>query len=341
MLEAFLQIMTQVPAGRTRQPGTCFKIAGGSVTVRAEASLSRALTAALQHLEPAPDAGLEIVAWEGEPLPIRQAPEAWRVAERWAQRQPVRAATSAGMVYFDPIGRVVTLYDARNQLGGLWVEDAAALKSWIAAAPFLRLFDAWLTPQGKFLCHGAAIARGGRAALIIGPGGAGKSTLALRSVEHGFAYVGDDYVALDPGQSWPAVYSVYSSGKLAAAEFATGIAPQFSLFREPDVEMDKVVLRVEPSAMLASAPVAIVIAPRIGDHEAGAVEPISSAEALRILLPSALQQLPGDHQAKLNSLKRMLVVPCVRLSLMRSHRHNLSLIETLLSSAPSPRELAA
>lgn len=341
MLEAFLEILTQAPAELARQPGTCFKIAGGSVAVHAESSLRSGLTAALQHLEPATDAGLQVIAWEGEPSPIRRAPEPWRVAERWAQRQPVRASTGAGMVYFDPIGRVVALYDARRQLGGFWVEDAAALRSWIAAAPFLRLFDAWLTPQGKFLCHGAAIARGGRAALIIGPGGAGKSTLALRSVEHGFAYVGDDYVVLDPGQPWPAVWSVYSSAKLAVADFVTGVAPQFSLFREPDDEMDKVVLRVEPSAMLASAPVAIVIAPQIGDQEAGAVETISSAEALRILLPSALQQLPGDHQAKLNILKRMLAVPCVRLNLTQSHRHNLCLIETLLSSAPSPRKLAA
>jgi hypothetical protein len=220
-------------------------------------------------------------------------------------------------------------------------KNAAALRPWIAAAPFLHLFDAWFTARGKFACHGAAIAKHGRAALIIGPGGAGKSTLALHAAREGFGYIGDDYVLLEPGPPAPVVHSIYSSGKLAVADVAAGASSRLSVVRQADDELDKAVLRVTALTVLHAAPVAVVVSPRIDAAGQGSIEPISPAEALRILLPSALQQLPGDHQAKLDILKRVLTVPCVRLNLTPSHQCNLAMIDNLLAGLASPDGMAA
>ena len=40
--------------------------------------------------------------------------------------------------------------------------------------------------------HGTTVARDGRAVMLLGPSGSGKSDLALRLLEHGFALVSDD-----------------------------------------------------------------------------------------------------------------------------------------------------
>lgn len=45
--------------------------------------------------------------------------------------------------------------------------------------------------------HAAALARGGRAALLVGASGAGKSSLALALAGRGWAYMGDEHAFLD------------------------------------------------------------------------------------------------------------------------------------------------
>ena len=44
------------------------------------------------------------------------------------------------------------------------------------------------------LVHATAVALGGRAVLLTGPSGSGKSDLALRLIDRGWVLVGDDYV---------------------------------------------------------------------------------------------------------------------------------------------------
>lgn len=44
--------------------------------------------------------------------------------------------------------------------------------------------------------HATCVARGGRAVLLLGPSGSGKSDLALRLLDHGFSLVSDDRTLL-------------------------------------------------------------------------------------------------------------------------------------------------
>jgi hypothetical protein len=55
----------------------------------------------------------------------------------------------------------------------------------------------WLLAQaGRYLVHGAAVASGGRALLVLGTSGAGKSTLAAAALEAGWHVLSDDLVVL-------------------------------------------------------------------------------------------------------------------------------------------------
>jgi len=49
----------------------------------------------------------------------------------------------------------------------------------------------------KTIAHGTVVAIGGKAVLIVGASGAGKSDLALRLIDRGAVLVADDYVELD------------------------------------------------------------------------------------------------------------------------------------------------
>lgn len=333
--ESLLDILDDIPARSGKHPSFQFALAGSVVRVYAEtAPLQQHLVAALQHrVVPAIDTpDLTILAWETLPSPVSRALPEWKVMERWALREPVRASGEYGMFFFDPIGGTVTLYDSRRRLGGAWFSGGPKLALWIVGAPFLRLLDVWFTDRGKALCHGAAIAKHGGAALIIGPGGAGKSTLALRALDASFSYLGDDYVLLEPAAPRPFVHSVYCSGKLLGADLDAAIPARTVVFRQSDEQTEKSLLRVGASSMLEAAPLLTVIEPCIGENECPRMEPISRGEALRTVLPAALRQLPGEEQKKLSIMARILTVPCFRLHLTRDHARNVAVIDDHLSA---------
>ena len=328
--EPLFHLLDDVSARSRKHPGFQFALAGSVVRVHAETTqLRQQLAAALQHrVVPACDVpDLTILAWETQPSPLSRSLPEWRVGERWALREPVRASGKDGMCFFDPVGGTVTLYDSGRRLGGVWFNDGAKPPLWIVGAPFLRLLDAWFTDRGKVLCHGAAIAKHGGATLIIGPGGAGKSTLALRALDASFHYLGDDYVLLEPAAPRPVVHSVYCSGKLLSADIDACDPARTVVFRQSDEQTDKSLLCVSASSMLDSAPLIAVIEPCIGENEWPLLEPISRAEALRTVLPAALRQLPGEEQKKLSLLALILTVPCFRLHLTRDHARNLAVID--------------
>jgi hypothetical protein len=355
MLEPLLEILDDVSARLRKSPSFQFALASSSFRVYADATwLQQQLMTALQHrviraVDP-PD--LTVFAWHSHPSPLPRALPEWRVMERWARREPVRATGKDGMIFFDPIGGTVDLYDSGSFLAGAWFGDGEKLPIWIVAAPFLRLLDAWFTERGKILCHGAAIAKYGGAALIIGPGGAGKSTLALRALGASFDYLGDDYVLLEPAASMPVVHSVYASGKLLGADINAGFPAQATVIRQPDAppssttmspcftkmpwlkySADKSVLRVMASSILHSAPLVAIIEPCIGDNDWPRMEPISPGDALRTILPTSLRQLPGEEQKKLTIITQILTVPCFRLHLTRNHARNLAAIDEQLLTA--------
>lgn len=89
-------------------------------------------------------------------------------------------------------GVVGTVADGRISLHVPRLEDAPSAEA-VASA----LLGWLLAGHDRFVVHGGAVARGGRALLVLGGSGAGKSTLVAAAIEHGWQALSDDLVVLE------------------------------------------------------------------------------------------------------------------------------------------------
>ena len=135
--------------------------------------------------------------------------------------------------------------------------------------------------------HTAAVAREGRALLLPGPAGVGKSTLTAALLDEGFGYLSDDMVVLDHDsflvRGLPFSICVKESG-LALLDNQTQATTPHELHLRADGR--RVHYRHPASGSLMIEPQAAewMMFPRYTPGEQGNLRAITSAEALRRLL---------------------------------------------------------
>ena len=166
-------------------------------------ALAESLGRGLEHLECAGEAaGLVVRAFDSASTGNRSrstrrqsrhssrpgAPRRYRALSSWPRiGAPIRASAAS---------------DVHARLGHYWVPDGNRAPPWEQAAPFRGISSStWVARHGRRYVHGAAVGIGGRAALIVGPGGSGKSTTALTCFAAGMDYAGDDYCIVDPAST--------------------------------------------------------------------------------------------------------------------------------------------
>ena len=191
--------------------------------------------------------------------------------------------------------------------------DLRAHPAWLALA-------AWLAGPQTQVMHVGAVAFAGRGVLLVGLGGAGKTTSTLACALAGADFLGDDVcvveVGADPAE--PArVYSLYATVKLnadSASRLGAGTWPRLGT-----TPWNKVVAGL-PAGMrvVASAPIAaiVVLAPP-GSHPARASE-LRSAQAVRAIAATGASPASGAMNPTLwFSLATRLVrrAPVMRLAL--------------------------
>jgi len=188
-----------------------------------------------------------------------------------------------------------------------WVPSPADLPAWEAIRPLRFGLKTWAAREGGALLHAGAVAGRLSAALLVGPSGTGKSTTSLACLGHHLHVLADDYcisMTKEPGGP-PSVCPTYLVGHLDSRSLellphlqarVTGIGPR---------EKRLVPLDPLPAAALAmplSAVCAIVRSP-VGATRA---EPMSRSEALRVLAPSTLLQIPGSPRETWNQLTALI-----------------------------------
>lgn len=170
------------------------------------------------------------------------------------------------------------------------------------------IFHWWMERCGCQLVHGAGVARRladgqGRALLLVGKGGVGKSSTALTCLEQGLGFLGDDYVIVRPGKL-PMIYSLYATAKLNRADVDRYPGYREHLYREPTGADEKAVVMLYPAfadQLCREMPLAAMAMPRVVDRETTTFLAESASVLQQAATFTTMAQLPyaGDasHQA--------------------------------------------
>lgn len=157
-----------------------------------------------------------------------------------------------------------------------------------------------LLPQSAIaaILHASSVSRGGRAIVLAGATGSGKSTLSLGLVGAGCGYVADDFTALDASGTavtrFPIAASV-KSGSLAAIGAAF---PQLSTLRA-FATGDRVVRYLDLAARAHGAdstPIKALVFPKYAESNANSIERMTPEEAFFALLDTG-SEVVGLHRS--------------------------------------------
>ncbi len=206
---------------------------------------------------------------------------------------------------------------------------AIPLRTYQQCAPLLHMLQAFLETKNMTLVHAAAVALRGKAALLVGRGGSGKSTTALLCLKHGLDYLGDDYCAVQT-EPKAKVFGVYSSAKFHAAERLGFMTAR----QNPDLEKHFAMLSSTYHLQLPlQASIQAVFLPTLADELQ--IKEITAQTALLSLAPSTMFQLKTGPMV-FSWLGRLVQkVPCYRLSLGQNPDHIAPLLQGFLEGLSS------
>lgn len=269
-------------------------------------ALESMLFRALAHLEVPACEGVdaEIRVWVSEGSGSAMAAPAWEARD--FSRKALVPGLSDGRftTLWLRSSRGVAVIDHRRNAACVWAPSAASFPAWEYAAPLRYVFDFLARDWGGCLIHGAAVGCGGKGILIGGPGGIGKSTLALECVRQGFGYVGDDYCVVESGRC----HSLYGTGKRSGKDQAR--LPWFgALCQERKIASnEKTILFVNetwPERMATCLEIKALVSPRFSSDEVPRMEATGAGDVLKRLAPSTLIQSEVEGGYVLRALKRL------------------------------------
>jgi hypothetical protein len=239
-----------------------------------------------------------VAVWEAATCPAGVVPVPWD----WADVGPgglVRGPDAGGLVAVHETGSgALTLVEVSERAALHRVFDRSVVPWWDRAAPLRPALFWALGGVGRHLVHAGAVGDDRGGVLLVGARGAGKTTVVLAALHHGFDLIADDYALLRAGSEWEVV-SVYGTVSVADAE------------AEPKTVLD--VAASTPASLRESLPVRAVVAPRVRGGRAR-LRRVSPAFALRTWAPSTAFHMPFDGGAVVASLANIVRgVPCYTL----------------------------
>jgi hypothetical protein len=232
------------------------------------------------------------------------------------RRTVLRATRDLYYLWLDEADGYLTAIDRRARRGLVWFTASERIASWHVARPFLHAIKGLSLETAWTPIHAAAVAREGKAVLIVGQSGAGKTSIAMTCVLQGWDYLGDDAVLV---RAHPArVGALYNSARLRADTFARfpeimkGCLAVSDDAGEQKAEVDMRLFRPCP---VAEAELRAIVVPDPTDWGGLRVAPMSKSEALRKLMEATRQSMIGDEAAVFAKLSALVAsVPCYRMA---------------------------
>ena len=182
-------------------------------------------------------------------------------------------------------------YDLRNGLALAYLPQPEAYRPWVITHLFLiTLTMELLRGRGLYWLHAAAAADRGRAALIIGQTGAGKTTTCLALVAGGFKFLSEDRTFVRVNGD--AVELLAFPKEVAVTGRTLELLPWLKArLAEPGgsrrkQEIDPAALF--PEALVSEAKPGVILFPRQRPEAPSEARPLAGAAALQRILPNSL-----------------------------------------------------
>ncbi len=190
---------------------------------------------------------------------------------------------------------VLYVWNYASCTGVMWC-NTEVMPPWLLSRPILPLIHAYATRTEWCPVHASAVGRDGKFLLMVGPGGAGKSTAALSCLAAGWQYAGDDFVLINPARRL--VEPLYSSGRLRvggpeqlAASLSRFIFAESNEGDEPRFEMR--FGAGEKGASIQGGAIARVLIPRRKGGDTFAIERARPTDAFASMIPYTRIYTPG------------------------------------------------
>lgn len=302
-------------------PDLWFRLAEATVRVRfAGATLAPLLTAPLAHLqtEPTEDPALDLFVWDdastGVVTPLPSRPPSLSTSDEGVfsyRHGEIEAA-------YEPSSTLLSAIDHTTRCGFLRVESPSRLSVRERTSPFRTILSWWGARRGLQIVHASAVGTPMGGVLIVGRGGAGKSTTVLSCVGSGLGYAADDGCLVSDDDR-PIVYGMYATAKVERRRSSWFPRLETAIESAPEGMKGEAVLRLTESftdVLIRSFPLRGILVADVRGAGVTTLEPCSRAEALQALAPSTIFQFPGVSSRVLARLTRIVRrTDCYRLAL--------------------------
>lgn len=287
--------------------------------------LARRLSMAIRHAVcPAGGDATRVIALDGTACGRR--PPEWNLPT-YERRHLERLHVSPDgdrLLHHNPDTSNWTVLDRERGLAVTWTASADLLPDWEDSFP-LRTLLHWLSAgHDCCLAHAAVVAQGGRAVLLTGRGGSGKSTTTVAALFEGLSTCGDDFVMVDQAAPGPTAHCLYDTIKLdesALARFPEWAPRVANPERAADQKARVHLTDTMPGRLIRSAPLVGVVQPVITDDPHPSLRPVSPGVVLRALAPTTLFLLRGEEAVLADKLARLArALPTWQLRLTRDPR---------------------
>jgi hypothetical protein len=195
-----------------------------------------------------------------------------------------------------------SVHEPGSDTGLYWVEGPSAVRHHMGS-PLVPILHLCLATHGVQIAHAAAVGDDRGCVLVIGPGGAGKSSTVLACLRSELRLLSDDYCLIGP-EDPPLAHTLFSSARATEDTVARLRFLEPMVSRRPGEKPLCLLAEHVPGRLLARAPVNAVAIPRVAGRAETSLSPAPAGAVLGVLSLSTLSQLRGSGDAAMARLAR-------------------------------------